>query len=245
MPDGLAKCLVARLAFYAVKHLWRLFFPEPAARSRSPFSPGLTDPGDHGAHGATDGAEDPVPVVVLPGVFEGAVEGDIAGPQGANAVDHLLCIGAVGDGATIGEVHGSCRARQCDRCRAHHAEVVAVQHGDGIGEDAFEQVVRRWSVIANPPGYLRIAVLNGARSWGRRAHRRLPVPPTPHIELDEEAIAVREALGTLRHDEREVVVLRYFLGLTDSQIAHELGRPVGTVKSQIFRGLAHMKEVLS
>ena len=58
MPDGLAKCLVARLAFYAVKHLWRLFFPEPAARSRSPFSPGLTDPGDHGAHGATDGAYD-------------------------------------------------------------------------------------------------------------------------------------------------------------------------------------------
>lgn len=112
-------------------------------------------------------------------------------------------------------------------------------------QDAFEQVVRRWDVIDNPPGYLRVAVVNGARSWGRRAHRRLPVPPTPRVELDQEAIAVREALATLRHDEREVVVLRYFLGLTDSQIAAELDRPVGTVKSQIFRGLAHMKEVLS
>lgn len=112
-------------------------------------------------------------------------------------------------------------------------------------QDAFEQVVRRWSVIENPPGYLRVAVVNGARSWGRRARRHLPEPREPHVELDQEAIAVRDALATLRHDEREVVVLRYFVGLTDSQIAAELDRPVGTVKSQIFRGLAHLKEVLS
>jgi RNA polymerase sigma factor (sigma-70 family) len=112
-------------------------------------------------------------------------------------------------------------------------------------QDAFEQVVRRWDAIDNPPGYLRIAVVNGARSWGRRAHRRLPVPPESLVELDEEAIAVRDALATLRHDEREVVVLRYFVGLTDSQISAELDRPIGTVKSQIFRALAHMKEVLS
>lgn len=112
-------------------------------------------------------------------------------------------------------------------------------------QDAFEQVVRRWRSIDNPAGYLRVAVVNGARSWGRREHRVLPVPPEPMVELDPEAIAVRDALATLRHDEREVVVLRYFLGLTDSQIAAELDRPIGTVKSQIFRGLAHMKEVLS
>lgn len=112
-------------------------------------------------------------------------------------------------------------------------------------QDAFEQVVRRWDAIENPPGYLRVAVVNGARSWGRRAHRRLPEPPASHVELDQEAIAVRDALARLRHDEREVVVLRYFVGLTDSQIAAELDRPIGTVKSQIFRGLAHLKEVLS
>jgi RNA polymerase sigma factor (sigma-70 family) len=112
-------------------------------------------------------------------------------------------------------------------------------------QDAFEQVVRRWDALDNPPGYLRVAVVNGTRSWRRREHRHVPEPPSELARLDEEAIAVREALATLRHDEREVVVLRYFLGLTDSQIAAELDRPIGTVKSQIFRGLARLKEVLS
>lgn len=112
-------------------------------------------------------------------------------------------------------------------------------------QDAFEQLVRRWDAIENPPGYLRVAVVNGARSWGRRAHRRVPDPPASYVQLDQEAIDVRDALATLRHDEREVVVLRYFVGLSDSQIAADLDRPIGTVKSQIFRGLAHMKDVLS
>jgi RNA polymerase sigma factor (sigma-70 family) len=111
--------------------------------------------------------------------------------------------------------------------------------------DAFEQVVRRWDVIEHAPGYLRVAVLNGARSWGRRERRTLPEPMTEHVVLDAEAIAVRDALAALGHDQREVIVLRYFLGLTDSQIAAELDRPIGTVKSQIHRGLVHLKEVLS
>jgi RNA polymerase sigma factor (sigma-70 family) len=117
--------------------------------------------------------------------------------------------------------------------------------GDELVQDAFEQVVRRWETIENPAGYLRVSVVNGARSWGRRERRIRPEPPAEHVALDEEAVAVRDVLASLRHDEREVVVLRYFVGMTDSQIAAELDRPLGTVKSQIFRALAHMKEALS
>lgn len=117
--------------------------------------------------------------------------------------------------------------------------------GDELVHDAFEQVVRRWDAIENPAGYLRVAVVNGARSWGRRAHRPMPQPPVENVALDEEAIAVRDALAALRHDEREVVVLRYFVGLTDAQIAAELDRPLGTVKSQIHRALTRMREALS
>lgn len=108
-------------------------------------------------------------------------------------------------------------------------------------QDAFEQIVRRWDVIERPEGYLRIAVTNGARSWGRRKTPPVGDVPEP-VEIDEEAVAVRTELAALPHDQREVIVLRYFVGLTDSQIASELDRPIGTVKSNIRRGLQTMRK---
>jgi DNA-directed RNA polymerase specialized sigma24 family protein len=55
-------------------------------------------------------------------------------------------------------------------------------------QDAFEQVVRRWDVIHTPAGYVRSAVISGARSWGRR---RTPPPLDRRdvVRLDEEAVA--------------------------------------------------------
>lgn len=111
-------------------------------------------------------------------------------------------------------------------------------------QDAFEQVVRRWDHIDRPAGYLRTAVVNGARSWGRRK-----VVPTGDrgelVQIDQEAIAVRTALAALPHDQREVIVLRYFVGLSDTEIAADLDRPLGTVKSSIRRGLARMRKAFS
>ena len=111
--------------------------------------------------------------------------------------------------------------------------------------DGFEQLVRRWDDIDNPSAYLRVAVINGARSWGRRRRRRLNEPLEHHPAIDADAIAVRTALAALRHEEREALVLRYYAGLSDSQIAESVDRPIGTVKSQIHRGLARMENALS
>ncbi len=110
--------------------------------------------------------------------------------------------------------------------------------------DGFEQLVRRWDEIGSPNAYLRLAVINGARSWGRRQRRVWTEPLEHHPAIDADAIAVRTALAALGHDEREALVLRYYAGLSDSQIAAALRRPVGTVKSQIHRGLARMQEAL-
>ncbi len=111
--------------------------------------------------------------------------------------------------------------------------------------DGFEQVMRRWDDIDNPSAYLRIAVINGARSWGRRRRRFPNEPLEHHPAIDADAIAVRTALAALRHEEREALVLRYYAGLSDSQIAEAVDRPIGTVKSQIHRGLARMENALS
>lgn len=111
-------------------------------------------------------------------------------------------------------------------------------------QDAFEQVVRRWDEIERPAGYLRVAVINGARSWGRRG----PVPmdhPADPVVIDEDAVAVRDALADLPYPHREAIVLRYYVGLTDTEIADELDQPLGSIKSNIRRGLSRMKEEFS
>ena len=61
---------------------------------------------------------------------------------------------------------------------------------------------------------------------------------------------VRQAVGGLPDDEREVVRLQHFEGMTHGQIAERLGVAVGTVKSRSFRAhrrlagaLGHLREV--
>ena len=54
------------------------------------------------------------------------------------------------------------------------------------------------------------------------------------------ADAVHRALGGLTKPNREVVVLRYFVQLTERQTAEVLGIPAGTVKSRLSRALAHL-----
>ncbi len=111
-------------------------------------------------------------------------------------------------------------------------------------QNAFEQVVRRWDEVRVPEAYLRVAVVNGARSSGRRRRSFLPTGPAAVDGFDEDAVAVRQVLGRLRGEEREVLVLRYYGQLSDGEVADALGRPLVTVKAQIARGLAKMRKVL-
>jgi RNA polymerase sigma factor (sigma-70 family) len=52
------------------------------------------------------------------------------------------------------------------------------------------------------------------------------------------ADAIHQALAGLTKPQRDVVVLRYFVQLTEAQTADALGIPAGTVKSRLSRALA-------
>lgn len=52
------------------------------------------------------------------------------------------------------------------------------------------------------------------------------------------------ALATLTARQRRVVVLRHLVGLTEREVADDLGVSVGTVKSTASRGLAQLRSVL-
>ena len=68
----------------------------------------------------------------------------------------------------------------------------------------------------------------------------------PHESLvsRRQAAAVRRCLSELPPQQRQSLTLAYFDGLSHSEIALHLGRPLGTVKSWVRRALTDMKSSL-
>ena len=118
-------------------------------------------------------------------------------------------------------------------------------------QEAFLSLHRNASRIREPAAalsYLRASVVNRTRSAHRRRYRarRTIVPPevTVIAAADESALLsaehrpVIDALARLSRRQREVLVLRYYLDLSEQQIAERLGIGAGTVKKAASRGLA-------
>jgi RNA polymerase sigma-70 factor, ECF subfamily len=70
------------------------------------------------------------------------------------------------------------------------------------------------------------------------------VTPESAAVLAERQEAVRHALASLHSDQRELILRAYFRGLTQSELAAELKLPLGTVKTRIRTGLAHLRSAL-
>jgi RNA polymerase sigma-70 factor (sigma-E family) len=107
---------------------------------------------------------------------------------------------------------------------------------------------RRVSRADNPDAYLRRILVNASHHRFRR--RRVTEQPgdLPEMPVDGPADLVGEraallaALHQLPPRQRAVVVLRYWQDLTDAQIAATLGCSPGTVRSQLSRALAKLRE---
>jgi RNA polymerase sigma-70 factor, ECF subfamily len=79
---------------------------------------------------------------------------------------------------------------------------------------------------------------------GHEAERDAAVE-SPGMDQAWTAWAVREALGSLGPEEREIVRLSFFEDLTHVQISQRLGLPVGTVKSRSHRAHRRLAELLA
>lgn len=132
--------------------------------------------------------------------------------------------------------------------RLAHLIVGSPSVAQDLVQDVFLSIHARWATIDNPEAYLRTAVINRCRSAQRRQiverlhlRRRTEWVPATIPEVDETWAAVRR----LPVDQRTVLVLRFYADLSLAEIAAELGKPIGTVKSTLHRGLARLKEQLS
>jgi len=97
---------------------------------------------------------------------------------------------------------------------------------------------------------------NRRRADGRRARLALKVAVQPSAadpgrspeaaaELAEQRTRLVEAVGALRDRDRDVVALRYLLGLSEAEVAAVLGWPRGTVKSTLSRALVRLRAALT
>lgn len=120
---------------------------------------------------------------------------------------------------------------------------------EDVVQEAFTGLHRHWGKLRDSAaaiGYLRTAVVNGSRSVLRRRRTARDYVP-PHAVnarsaeslamLSTEHQAVVDALGTLPPRQREVLVLRYYGGLSEAEIAEAAGISKGTVKSTASRAL--------
>jgi RNA polymerase sigma-70 factor (ECF subfamily) len=64
------------------------------------------------------------------------------------------------------------------------------------------------------------------------------------VDASEKGQILRTAVGQLSPQQRKVVELAYFRGFTQSEIAEQLGEPLGTIKARARRGLMKLKELL-
>lgn len=125
-----------------------------------------------------------------------------------------------------------------------------------LTQDALVRAHARWGRIGRmdrPDLYLRRMIANGYLSWRRRWAVRSISPvadaglldpatePDPAVRLaDRDQITA--LLATLSRRQRAALVLRFYEGRTDEEIAAILGCTAGTVRSHVSRALAGLRE---
>jgi RNA polymerase sigma-70 factor, ECF subfamily len=93
----------------------------------------------------------------------------------------------------------------------------------------------------------QIAV-NLCRDWRRRpppeAVELADQPVGSHAERSQAGIDARRLLAELPEEQREVLILRYYHDLRESDVAAILGVPTGTVKSRMHNALRRLSDIV-
>lgn len=190
-------------------------------------------------------------------------------PSYMTVVDASAATGAGNGGSAYGEVTGERKAPEAEDAEAaftayvreRRASLYATAYhltGDRFeAEDLLQSALfstyRAWDRISDKAavgGYLRRTMTNlHISAWRRRKLNEYPTEELPETAGDTDAMRGTElravlwqALARLPETQRTMLVLRYYEGRTDPEIASILDISVGTVKSSIWRSLRRLRE---
>lgn len=118
---------------------------------------------------------------------------------------------------------------------------------EDVVQEAFADLYWRWDHLSDTGkavAYLRSSVLNGCRNAYRKEGRPARVTHLPPADSAEAAALLgerrREVISALRRlpgRQRQALVLRFYLDLSDPEIAEVMGISVNTVRSTLRRGV--------
>jgi RNA polymerase sigma factor (sigma-70 family) len=135
------------------------------------------------------------------------------------------------------------------------ADLLGADDPEDIAQEAFARLLKKHDRLRDPDAavaYVRAIVCNLTRNRHRHLRVvRLRTPAARHEDSSEQAVILREdhrevlaALAGLPGRRREAIVLRYWLDLSEREIAEAMGVSPGTVKSSVSRGLAALAQAL-
>ena len=124
-------------------------------------------------------------------------------------------------------------------------------HAEDVAQAAFARAYASWGRVArtgDPDAYVRRIVINENHSRFRRRRvaeslvDAVPEPlPQPQPDPLSGSAALLRALRRLGPRQRAVIVLRFWMDMSEAETAAALNCSVGTVKSQASRALAALR----
>jgi RNA polymerase sigma-70 factor (ECF subfamily) len=164
---------------------------------------------------------------------------------------------------TMGERELVALARDGDRdafghlFRTHYPAIYRMARaglGDGADDAAAETFLRAWTAL---PRYRDTGAPFAAWLAGIARHvivdefrRRTRSKPRDHVDPGsfehhhEDRMALAAALEKLPDEQRQILELKFFLGLTNDEIAMALGKGAGAVNTQQWRALQALRKVM-
>lgn len=130
---------------------------------------------------------------------------------------------------------------------------------EDVAQETFARAYERWPALTSTGGrlerYLQATATNLVRSQGRHEsveRRYVDVPVSAAVVASAEATALEDvsneaflaALNQLSLRHREALVLRFWLDLSEKQMASVMGCSIGSVKSHVSRGLSGLRACL-
>ena len=155
------------------------------------------------------------------------------------------------DGADEDVFRGFVAARSAALLRSAYLLVGDRDRAEDLLQTALVKTYLAWSRIRDVgavEGYVRRTMVTTATSWWRgRRYREFPVEQLPDLDGPDDVAtrverdAMWQHLQALPAKQRAVLVLRFYEGMSEAEIADTLGISRGTVKSHASRALAALR----